>query len=405
MTRSFRNNQQRYHRSRQGQILVPHGGLSGLLFTINPRQDTRAQREAQLYLADLVCDIKQMHEAFIASQQRAAGDDAGNPCSSQENSEEASGVPNTPQGSAKLPRAVQSTSSLLAAELATAAQEHGSRKRERENEGEERVDGDNGVRRPKRVHAQWLAALETNCKGYLFLSIPAVNSTVTCRVVHAASKPPATEVSTEAKDETEGCGRGQLPPHSIVVNPLVSHVVERLFRDLTENPRPIFRHCFRLMPVELTCCPTLPEMQKAVTTLLTLYFPPPSQKTAQAEEEFRIDFTKPMPVADVVPPLRPRSMRTVTIQLTVKNNTHVDAKRTEWLTALQAALPANRFIVPCTARALKTVEVDAVVTVFVLHSTCMMGVQINYSSREQYNLHTLSERALELAESVVKKDE
>ena len=65
MKRSYRDNKPRFHKHRQGKMLLPHNQLSGLFFTVNPRQEPRAQREAQLYLSSLTRDLEAAHEAFV----------------------------------------------------------------------------------------------------------------------------------------------------------------------------------------------------------------------------------------------------------------------------------------------------------------------------------------------------
>ncbi|RNF00253.1 uncharacterized protein Tco025E_08842 [Trypanosoma conorhini] len=388
---------QRHHRQRLGRMLVPHGRVSGLLFTVNPRQESRALRELQLYLQPLVADLE------------AAADGAGGG---------KTGTPEEPKrrGHGAAPATIApSTSSLLAAELAEYVSAGAGRSRVEDAASDTTSDGDkdntenktnnNGsggdgsqgsdagrspARKRRRREAEalqrtvpncrrWLAPLETGCKGHLMVSIPFPPAAAA--ETEAESESESGSATAEAPLELEAQGtaaaepQGQRPPpHSITHNPLVRAVVERIFNDLQENPRPLLRNCFRLMPCELTCCPTLPEMRVALEQLVAAHFP-------HAED--------------------PRRLHRVSLSFKVKNNTGVEHKKAYFHAALETAFPANRFVVVPAAR-IKSCGggVEAVFCALVAHATCAMGVQRLFSERGEYNLHALGAKHLELSSSV-----
>ncbi|KAG5492503.1 hypothetical protein JKF63_01081 [Porcisia hertigi] len=392
MRRSHRDNKPRFHKHRQGKMLLPHSHLAGLFFTVNPRQEPRAQREAQLYLSTLTADLEAAHEAFVTSSDPTT----------------------TSADNTALPQPSASLSSLLAAELAACSAQgaHGNRfnaakrgRAEEEDVGEDTTadDGDSKPRRqgdtPQR-RSEWFAPLETGCKGYLFLNVPTVNAIVTCPTCHAAP-----DFTAEAEGKTAGDAAqpatevDTLPPHTIVVNPLVSLLTERIFEDLAANPRPIFRNCFRLIPAELTCCPTLAEMQTALRKLLSLHFPVEMTDTTVAADG-RVDFARRIPFPPWGTKQPRRSMHTITLQLTVKNNTSVEKKKCAIASALTTAIPANRFVVVAQPSQKATCSVEAKVCVFVAHSTCIMGVQRRVTERRDFNLHAVGEDAFVLSNAL-----
>ncbi|CCD16208.1 unnamed protein product [Trypanosoma congolense IL3000] len=357
--RTHRQNvgRQRHHKSRAGQILVPHGRVSGLLWTVNPRQEPKALRELQLFLQPLIADLE---KAQGGVGDGATGCDAG-----------ADGGPSP------------STSSLLSAELAACTTTRGGdrnapegcregklyRKRSRP---EEKADSNSH---------RWLAALETYCKGYLMVSVPFPpapgEGSPRCKT------PELEEDSATERGTCDGVGesgkgeRNDLADsaHLVVHNPMVRTVVERIFADITEGRRPVLRHCFRLMPCELTCCPTLPEMRQGLECLTKEHFPPSSAEIQQLHK--------------------------IGLSFAVKNNTNVEAKKSYLQAALEATFPTNRFVVIPMGRLQGYVgDVEAVFSVIVVHSTCVMGVQWHFSSREKFNLHALCAKHLELSTSV-----
>lgn len=202
------------------------------------------------------------------------------------------------------------------------------------------------------------------------------------------------------RENGTGSSASGMVPHTIVLNPLVSRITERIFDDLDANPRPIFRNCFRLMPAELTCCPTLPEMQTALRELLSLHFSPETTAGAAVAAEDPVDFNQPIPLPSWGPNQPRRTMHTVALQLTVKNNTNVEQKKASITSALAAAIPANRFIVVAQPSAKTKCVVEATVCVFVAHATCVMGLQRRVTERRGFNLHAVGEDAFVLSNSV-----
>ncbi|KAG5467200.1 hypothetical protein CUR178_00841 [Leishmania enriettii] len=410
MKHSYRDNKPRFHKHRQGQMLLPHNHLAGLFLTVNPQQERRAQREAQLYLSTLTSDLEAAHEAFVRSNYATlsgTGDAARGTSSGQVGA-------TVPQPSASL-------SSLLAAELVACSKQeangnrfNGAKRPRAEDDvvNEDSPADDDADSAPGRSHrrdttqrrSEWFAPLETGCKGYLFLNVPTVNAMVTCPTCHAARN-----LATETEDATEASRAGDaepltteadaLPPHTIVVNPLVSRITERIFDDLAANPRPIFRSCFRLMPAELTCCPTLPEMQTALRNLLALHFAADMVNSIVAGDD-RVDFAQRIPLPSWGADRPRRSMHTIALQLTVKNNTNVEQKKSAIAAALMAAIPANRFIVVTQPLQKTKCAVEATVCVFVAHATCVMGVQRRFTERHGFNLHAVGEDAFVLSNAI-----
>ncbi|KAG5466670.1 hypothetical protein LSCM1_00839 [Leishmania martiniquensis] len=402
MKRSYRDNKPRFHKHRQGQMLLPHNQLAGLFFTVNPQQERRAQREAQLYLSTLTSDLEAAHEAFVQSNDTTSGSTGSG------------------QVDATVPQPSASLSSLLAAELAACVKQeaygnrfNGAKRPRVEGEvanGDSPADGDaesTPGRRPLQSTTQrrteWFAPLETGCKGYLFLNVPTVNAMVTCPTCHAAPNP-----ATEAVGATAPPGTGDaallteadaLPPHTIIVNPLVSRITERIFEDLAANPRPIFRSCFRLMPAELTCCPTLPEMQTALRKLLALHFADDTVDSTVAADS-RVNFARRIPLPSWGDSQPRRSMHTIALQLSVKNNTNVEQKKSAIAPALISAIPANRFIVVAQPSHKTKWTVEATICIFVAHATCVMGVQRRVTERHGFNLHAAGEGTLVLSNAI-----
>lgn len=444
---------QRFHRHRRGQLLVPHDCLSGLLLSVNPRQEPKAVREAQLYLSSLVSDLEELQRQYEEQQRGREGakgegsdsdDESGSDDDRSSNSDQEEGGGRMGRAAAAASAPVQSVSSLLAAELAEAVEDDRALRGKRGRDEDNDETGMKKQRTERSYKSRFFVPIEIACKGYVLVNVPSVNPSVTCVLCNAAGA-----AKREEGGEGKG-GAGSAPspsiqqPHTIVINPLVAHIVERVFRDLRENPRPVLRQCFRLTPAELTCCPTLPEMHTALRALLQLHFPPlPSggatnssrdndEEDEEEEEEEWERLIKGMQfqesLADLVPSHRSharrlrRSMYTIGLQLTVKNNSKVADMRRQIESELRAAVPQNRFIIADNTLLAKQEAdyrkkkkkqhegqdeeahssraepvVDGVVQVFVAHSTCVMGVQRDYGNRCGYNLHALGEMALQLS--------
>ncbi|KAH9597386.1 hypothetical protein LSM04_002530 [Trypanosoma melophagium] len=399
---------QRYHKGRLGRMLVPHGNVSGLLFTVNPRQEKKALREVQLYLHPLIADLEKTHAE--ESEKEGVKKD-----SLQKQSEEEKGMDNN----IPLDSMPSTTSSLLAAELAAYIPAHYDRQDRiiRSDNIEDESDttsnsdnnddgGDDTTVAPPRKRqkpesetikervankCRWLAPLETGCKGHLMISIPfptqqakgetvVVSTTVELSENDMVTEEPLPDQVNSSLEDSLGLQKPRgdtLLPHTIRHNPLVQTVVERIFKDIEENPRPLLRHCFRLMPCEFTCCPTLPEMRAGLERLLDLYFPP----KPGVQQLHRVSFS-----------------------FKVKNNTNVENKKAYLQAALEAVFPANRFVLIPAAR-VKSCEggVEAAFCALVAQSTCTMGTQWHFTERSEYNLHAIGERNLELSSAVSKK--
>jgi hypothetical protein len=429
MKRSYRDNKPRFHKHRQGKMLLPHNQLSGLFFTVNPRQESRAQREAQLYLSSLTRDLEVAQEVFARSAARQTTVDADG-----ENT--ADPVGSGADDAVSVPTLSASLSSLLAAELAACSAQvqqgnlYNAGKRPRAESGANSSNGDDSAsdgddddnthdvsgndnvasrkrRDAPQRRSEWFAPLETGCKGYLFLNVPIVNAAITCPTCHAGSQTSAPSVDATSGDdcdaaaETGGGGKTPMVPHTIVLNPLVSRITERIFDDLDANPRPIFRNCFRLMPAELTCCPTLPEMQTALRELLSVHFSPATAAGSAVSAEDTVDFNQRILFPSWGADQPRRSMHTIALQLTVKNNTNVERKKASIASALAAAIPANRFIVVAQPSSKTKCVVEATVCIFVAHATCVMGLQRRVTERRGFNLHALGEDAFVLSNAVL----
>ncbi|EPY29644.1 hypothetical protein STCU_02170 [Strigomonas culicis] len=425
------NKSQRFHSHRyeHGQLLVPHqlrsqhtslpptdalyaneDYISGLLFSINPNEAFKAKKELVAYLAPIVEPYKKMYEALLKPEE---GDAEAEHTGAEETKVEVEAPPRHPT----------SLSGLLAAELADDSHSHaqGGKKRSRaeaaddddDDAGEE--DEDRSAKRKPRN--KWLAPLETNCKGYLLLRVPVVRPTVTCPYAYL-NQDKKQEKGGEAEEEKD---KTLLPPHTIVLNALISHINERLFRDYYTNKRFLLKYAFKYTPVEVTCCPTLSEIEMAVELLLPFHFPflYPAKGGAEVGE-VRADthnfFTQQLPAPavlaeeDAAPtkatplkkPTPARRMEKITIHLNVKNNTSFENqhKKTLFGTIVDRMLPFDKFIYIPFAK-LSHPSPDSIVhclNIVVLHSTCLLSVSKNYygSTRKEYNLHNMGTEMLSL---------
>lgn len=332
MKKNFKGSQ-RFHRRRD--VLVPHALMSGFLLTINPLQEERARREAQDYFNSLTKDLLSATQKFDSAE-----------------------------GDNESPKVSSSTSALLAAELESAVEnDKKSRKRNRDDD--------------ENVHLSWFSSIDTGCKGYLLLRIPMINQELTC-----------CSVANEALDSDKSSNANG---HIITINPLVSILVDRVFTDLKHNPRPVFRHCFRLFPVECTCCPVLQEMTAALKELIQKHFlEPECENTLNTEFTSKINFSRSIS--------NRKSLTTVLFKFSVKNNTKVQQGHHQIQSALVQLFPLNKFTVlnrPST-------EIEAAVHVTVVQSTCTMGIQRCYSERSSFNIGEIGRSAFEV-ESLLKK--
>lgn len=320
---------QRFHRYRD--VLVPHGFISGFLLSINPLQENRALREAQSYFSTLTEDLQTSKRV--------------NPSTNPPNDR------------------LKATSALLAAELKSAIKaDQKSRKRSRDEEDD-----------PK---SMWFSSVDISCKGFLLLRVPMINPSVTCCTVQVHGS------CNESVDSSTSATEDSSLKHVIMINPLISHIVEQLFHDLRANPRPVFRHCFRLIPVELTCCPVLFEMKKALEYLLRKHFLEDDNNSG-----FHGKFTEPIGFSKSLS--RKKSLTTVLFSFSVKNNTKVKCAQRAIVENLVRLFPLNQF----TVLQRETGEIEAAVQVVVAQSTCLMGVQRCYSERSHFNVGEISRGA------------
>lgn len=320
---------QRYHRHRD--VVVPHGFISGFLLSINPFEECRALREAQCYFNNLTEELQSGQNARLSRESTSID-------------------------------SLKATSTLLAAELENAIQEHQlSRKRRRS----ERDDAKNA----------WFSSIDIACKGFLLLRVPMINPDVTCSVVQVYGSSGESVGHSSLTEENSS-------RHTIMINPLVSHLVDLLFHDLKANPRPVFRHCFRLTPVELTCCPVIVEMKLALEHLLKKHF-----LTDKKETDFKKKFDEPFGFSKSLS--RKKTLLTVLFSLSVKNNTKVKESQREITENLLRLFPLNKF----TVVRRESGEIDAAVQVVVAQSTCLMGVQRCYSERSHFNVGEISRGA------------
>lgn len=308
---------QRFHRQRD--VLVPHGGVTGLWLSINPRQVPRALREAHDYFDALTQQLQ-----FLCC------------------TPEANNLHST------------TTSEMLAAELKYAVEtDHNSRKRKRDKDDDE----------------SWFSSVSTGCKGYLLLRIPMMNPEVTCCLVDNVAE-------NEPKNEDRSTR------HKILINPLVSYVVEQVFADLEKNPRPIFKNCFRLIPVELTCCPVLQEMIPALKQLINAHF----SESCSSEEEFDGKYDKLIPFPKKT---TEKTLTTVLLKFSVKNNTNVLKEKNSIEQSLIRSFPLNKF----TVLQRENNDVEAAFCIIVAQSTCTMGVQRCYTERQKYNVGEIGRKS------------
>ena len=279
-----------------------------------------------------------------------------------------------------------------------------------------------GERRPaRRFRDEWFSTLETNCKGYVFVNIPkdgaAKEAEEKAEAAEAAEKAKAEVEETAepaaklARTEAEGATADEVASASTTavvaaptasanekgynsdgrfrINKYVTEVSEALMASLAANPRPVTRFSFRLIPVEASCNPTLPCI------------------VACAKE-----------LADTIAVPEGRSLVRIGVVFNVKNNTTIQKEKNYIKAAVEAALPKNRFAVfgywntnwQQAQAAVGAgeggggkflIEVDALLHVFVAHSTCCMGVQRRMTvadGRRMYNLHDFGVGSLALGD-------
>lgn len=406
--------QQRYHKHRTDMV-VP--GTTGVLVSVDPASTGKAIRELKLLLESFKPDTAELDAS------------AGHKKVENGNADEAT-YANAGLGS---------LASMLAAELdsyrrpvqpdavvATVTSE-GAAQGEGEN-GEKK----DGPKKPKRQFRQeWFSNLETNCKGYVFMNIPkALRSQ---EETAAALEPeeegenieelpqdeveePATKVlrteTTEGSPSTLATSsatsvrlvtnaNGYNTDPRFRVNHHVTEVVERLMTSLSANPRPVTRFSYRLVPVEASCNPTLPCI------------------LACAKE-----------LCDTLEVPEGRGLVRMGVVFNVKNNTTVQKEKNYMKAAVEASLPKSKFVVfgywntnwqkdqPDVAPKEKTtedssfetpaptaqkfkIEVDAILHIFVAHSTCCMGLQRHVTAtegRRMYNLHDFGAGTLALGD-------
>ena len=353
--------QQRYHKNHVGRMVVP--GVSGFLFSVDPQSSNKAERELSLLLHPFAPPVEPAHGEKCQAQ---VGDAAET--------------------------AVIGVAEQLRREIDAAKAQSGMPQAVHENCQKGEADSKKSERapRPKRTD-HWFTVLETNCKGYVFLNIPKPKAgdddddkagddddddgVDDC--AEGAETPPSKKSRKEGNEEpVEGpaaVSGAPVPPPPVherfPPNWRVSDIAEKLFEDLSRNPRPVVRYSHRFYPVLTTCYPTIACLTGVVRELGSCLQLPPN-----------------------------RSAIKLGLLLTIRNNSKVDAEKMQLRSALEKCLPLNKFIVLPTGRS--DIKLDAVIFVFVLQSTACVGVCLDFSDRKEYNLHAVSQAALSLSDDV-----
>lgn len=237
--------------------------------------------------------------------------------------------------------------------------------------------------RTRQAHSTtgWLKVLESNCKGYVFLNIPRLEeldeAEIDCVVPTAKRQrdngsQPYVEKTLLVEGETFVQSSTHTDVHSSTrMNNCVEKLLGMLFDDLVAHPRPVVRFSYRIIPVEISCNPTKVCILHAVQRVTERLHPPPG-----------------------------RGAVTIIVQLTIKNNTGVEKEKVHLRSCIESSLPVNRFVALPYAK--HGIHLDAVLHVFVAHSTCCVGVQCDFSKRKEYNLHNFAINTLHLSDSVTK---
>lgn len=338
-------------------------GVSGLLFTVDPNQTGKAIRELHLYL-DRFAPWLQSEVAPSPDPTTAASKESFN-----------------------APAAAMSLSAMLAAELSEFKRNDG--------EGAE-------VKRPRSNKREKLfSVLETNCKGYLFLNIPQPN-------IDENESDDDVDAGGESDIEKSGESRERKQPRveggggsdgaSVVANsttveaaaqpvvssgsldnakkplrvfspnPLVTELVEKMFDELQSHPdRPVVRFTFRMYPCTVSCYPVVSSIVPQVVQL-----------------------------AEAIQLPTGRSAIKIAVILSVKNNTNVEKEKNKIREAIERCLPMNKFLVLPAGR--KGIELDGLLHVCVIHSTCCIGYAPEYSKRKEYNIHDFGNTAKKTAD-------
>lgn len=343
MGQNWKKGGQRYKAGRVGSMVSP--GSTGFLFTIDPFQVGKSIKETQALLdvhsKDLVPPQK---ESIVVEETEALKPKDG------------------------------ALSSLLMEELAEV--------RKPENV-------ENGGERKKKpfVPRKGVRPLETNCKGYTFFAIPSAAS----NVIEEArddehqdeeleqdgtenndpdeldTKKKRSESNTEdciaandaqkSKDDAEDVSVDTFRP-----NTNVTKVANRIWDDLLAAPKPVVRFTHRMMPVQISCFPTKKFIVPACKCLCN------SLKIPEGRSAIKLGIT-----------------------LKVRNNSNVDKEQANIRRAIEAALPMNRFLILNNS---SSVQLDAMLNVFVMHSTACIGIAERFSECREFNLHEISKEAL-----------
>jgi len=302
------------------------------------------------------------------------------------------------------------------------------------------MDELNEARRAAKQHnktQQRASVLETNCKGYVFINVPkARNSEApeasllggavandggeaidgseavdegkgepsepldrevtvpSASLATAGGEVPTQAVLSTAEDTITGSqavvGAGEDtitenrerkrprverdPLHS--VNWRVAEIVDDLFDDALSNPRPLVRFSYRLYPVFASCNPTPEALQPIVVHLLE-------------QIEVSADTGAKQPQISLG------------IQFLVRNNTQIEQLKSTYRALLESWVRSIQIRDPVTGTEAPKfrlishsgVQMEAMLSVFVVHSTACVGVMTDYSTRFCYNIHDIGTTA------------
>ena len=337
---------QRFHRGRAGQMLAP--GKTGFLFSTVTGPVDRSKREIETLLSKYTdlsgCEFESMfgHK--------------------EEEREVVDGVEGSPLGGEEM-----SVAAMLAKELAESAA----------------ANKKGGGKKVKAVHPYKL--LECNCKGYLFYSLDRPPAGDEDKDAHEAvdedgsepgvkrgrhdesedsTVPVATRIAETAEaavSDEEKQRRFQQSMRRFSPNPNVSDVADTVFNDLLRHPKVVARFTYKMIPIVASCNPSA---------------------------DFIVPLVKQLTSTLKVP--EGRSAIKISVIFMVRNNTTVEKTKSSLKHQVEAALPMNKFVT------VNPVIADVVLHIAVMHSTACIGLSTDYITRKEYNLHKISEAALQL---------
>ena len=397
------DDRQRFHANRSSTMRI---GMRGLLFTVNPKQEQKAQRELTALLdrvlADMPAELFACAAAAAATSAAATAtttrpisaddanqfdddDDAGVSCSGDDASD-ADGNADKPSSpsSAPPPPAPPTSGGTFADELR--AELEGMRRTNNSNSNgvsssaggaPNKTQGDAAADRARRAakNAQRRCrAIETNCKGFMFFSIN-LASHLLCdpNQQHPQNNNIADASTTETTDPAQARGAQVLAHLLSPASTIVMDIAAKLIATVSNSDVPLIRFSFYAYPILGTIAPSVTSACALADVCRHFIQVPAGKSAAKIECHFL-----------------------------VRNNSGVAGVALEELKRnFYERLPMNRFFVLNQsgvavrrqrgegATAAPARVVNASVSFIVLHSVAMIALQPNFSAFCEYGLHKM----------------